>query len=167
LLALALVWELLTLDPVGVLSMALFIVLSFAYLLREEKLPNLFDALVALSALLNAFGFVFDLFDGPVLYDEVAHTVTIFSLSLAFFYLFYGNVVPRERTLATATAVFTLGVTLGSLWEIAEWTTGRVFDITVVFGLSDAITDLIANSVGALLAAFVVLAIHGRAKRPK
>ena len=33
-------------------------------------------------------------------------------------------------------------------------------------GLSDAITDLIANSVGALAAAFVALAIHGRAKRP-
>jgi hypothetical protein len=74
-LAFALVWGLLTLDPVGVLSMALFIILSFAYLLREEKLPNVFDALVALSALMNAFGFVFDLFDGPVLYDEVAHTV--------------------------------------------------------------------------------------------
>ena len=95
-LAFALVWELLTLDPVGVLSMALFIILSFAYLLREEKLPNVFDALVVLSALMNAFGFVFDLFDGPVLYDEVAHTVTIFSLGLAFFYLFYGNVVPAS-----------------------------------------------------------------------
>jgi hypothetical protein len=98
-LAFALVWELLTLDPVGVLSIALFIILSFAYLLREEKLPNVFDALVALSALMNAFGFVFDLFDlfdGQVLYDEVAHTVTIFSLSLAFFYLFYGNVVPAS-----------------------------------------------------------------------
>ena len=95
-LAFALVWGLLTLDPVGVLSMALFIILSFAYLLREEKLPNVFDALVVLSALMNAFGFVFDLFDGPVLYDEVAHTVTIFSLSLAYFYPFYGNVVPAS-----------------------------------------------------------------------
>ena len=65
-----------------------------------------------------------------------------------------------------ATAIFTLGVTLGSLWQIAEWTTGQVFSITVIFGLTDAITDLIANSVGALLAAFVVFAIHRRAKRP-
>ena len=87
-LALALVWELLTLDPVGVLSMAFFIALSFAYLLRDEQLPNVFDALVAFSALLNAFGFVFDLFDGPVLYDEVARTVTIFALTLAYFFLF-------------------------------------------------------------------------------
>ncbi|HEV2094521.1 MAG TPA: hypothetical protein VGR18_15280 [Rubrobacter sp.] len=164
-LALALVWELLTLDPVGVLSMAFFIALSFAYLLRDEKLPNVFDTLVALSALLNAFGFVFDLFDGPVLYDEVAHTFTIFALTLAFFFLFYRGLVPGGRTIAIGTAAFTFGVTAGSLWEIAEWTTGQVFGITVVFGLSDAITDLIANSVGALVAAFVVLAIHGRETR--
>lgn len=165
-LALALAWELLALDPVGVLSVAFFIVLSFAYLLRDEKLPNVFDALVAVSALLNAFGFVFDLFDGPVLYDEVAHTVTIFSLTLASFFLVYRDAVPTARALAMGTAVFTFGVTAGSLWEIAEWTTGQVFGITVVFGLSDAITDLIANSVGALAAAFVALAIDGRAKRP-
>lgn len=164
-LAVALAWELLTLDPVGVLSMAFFIALSFAYLLREEKLPNAFDALVALSALLNAFGFVFDLFDGPVLYDEVAHTVTIFSLTLAFFFLFYRDAVPSGRAIAMGTAVFTFGVTAGSLWEIAEWTTGQVFGITVVFGLLDAITDLIANSVGALVAAFVALAIRARETR--
>lgn len=55
-LALALVWELLTLDPVGVLSMAFFIALSFAYLLREEKLPNAFDALIAAFVALAIHG---------------------------------------------------------------------------------------------------------------
>lgn len=42
----------------------------------------------------------------------------------------------------------------GSLWLL----------ITVIFGLSYAITDLVANSVGAL-AAFVALAVHGRETR--
>lgn len=82
LLGLALVWELIASDVIGVLSIALFIALSFAYLLREERLPNIFDMLVALSALLNAFGFVFDLYRSVPLYDEVAHAVTIFSLRL-------------------------------------------------------------------------------------
>lgn len=126
-LAVALVWELLTLDPVGVLSMAFFIALSFAYLLRDEKLPNVFDALVALSALLNAFGFVFDLFDGPVLYDEVAHAVTIFALTLAFFFLFYRGAVPGGRALAMGTAVFTFGVTsrtTSNAVELPETMTG-------------------------------------------
>ncbi len=161
-LGLALLWELLSGDAVGALSTAIFIVLSFAYLLREEKLPNVFDMLVALSALLNAFGFVFDLYRGIPLYDEVAHAVTVFSLSLASLYLFYRDAIDPARRLAMATAIFTLGVTAGSLWEIAEWTTGYIFEANVVFGLSDAITDLIANSTGALVAAFAALAIRAR-----
>jgi VanZ family protein len=160
LLGLALVWELITWDPVGALSTALFIALSFVYLLREQRLPNLFDLLVALSALLNAFGFVFDLYRGIPLYDEVAHAVTVFSLSLASFYLFYRDAIPSGQKLAMGTSVFTLGVTGGSLWEVAEWTTGYVFGINVVFGLGDAMSDLVANSMGALLAAFVALAIR-------
>lgn len=161
-LGLALVWELIAADVIGTLSIALFIALSFAYLLREERLPSVFDILVALSALLNAFGFVFDLYRSVTLYDEVAHAVTIFSLTLAFFFLFYRNAVPSARALAMTTAVFTFGVTIGSLWETAEWTTGQIFGIEVVFGLSDAITDLMANSAGALAAALVALAISKR-----
>ena len=45
------------------------VALSFAYLLRDERLPN---ALVALSALLIAFGFAFDLFERLVLWDKLA-----------------------------------------------------------------------------------------------
>jgi len=164
-LGLALVWEVIAADVIGALSMALFITLSFAYLLREERLPNVFDMLVALSALLNAFGFVFDLYRSVTLYDEVAHAITIFSLTLAFFFLFYRNAVPNARALAMTTAVFTFGVTIGSLWETAEWTTGQIFSIEVVFGLSDAITDLMANSVGALAAALVALALRKRGGR--
>ncbi len=158
-LGLALVWELIAWDPVGALAIALFIALSFVYLLREERLPNLFDLLVALSALLNAFGFVFDLYRAVPLYDEVAHAITVFALSLASFYLFYRDEIPPGRALALGTAVFTLGVTAGSLWEVAEWTTGYVFAANVVFGLGDAMTDLVANSVGALAAAAVAVGI--------
>jgi len=165
LLGLALVWELISGDPVGALSIGLFIGLSFVYLLREERLPNLFDMLVALSALLNAFGFVFDLYRAVPLYDEVAHAVTVFSLTLASFYLFYRDAIPPAQRLAMATAVFTLGVTAGSLWEVAEWTTGYVFAINVVFGLGDAMSDLVANSVGALVAAIIALALRGRGTR--
>lgn len=113
LLAVAIVEQLVVGDAVGVLSLVLFFALSFAYLLREDRLPNLFDLLFALSALLNAFGFVFGLYREVMLYDEVAHAVTIFSLTLAFFFLFYRDAVPHLRTLAMVTAVFTFGVTTG------------------------------------------------------
>ena len=50
-LGLALVWELIAADVIGVLSIALFIALSFAYLLREERLPNMGALAAALVAL--------------------------------------------------------------------------------------------------------------------
>jgi VanZ family protein len=165
LLGLALAWLLLSGNVVGTLAVAVFLVLSFAYLLRDERLPNVFDLLFSLSALLNAFGFVFNLYRRIMLYDEAAHALTIFAVSLAFFFLFYRDTVPHQRAIAMATAVFTLGVTAGSLWEISEWATGRLFGVEVVYGLSDAITDLIANSLGALVAALVALAIRQRGGR--
>ncbi len=39
-LGLALIWEVIAGDPVGALTIAVFTVLSFAYLLRDEKLPT-------------------------------------------------------------------------------------------------------------------------------
>ncbi len=154
----ALVDQVLGGDWVGAVAMALFLALSFAYLLRDDRLPNVFDGLAALAALLNAMGFVFHYYRRIPLYDEVAHSITIFTFTLAFFYLVYGTEVPRRRWVM-AVAVFCFGVTLGSLWEISEWTTGRLTGSNVVFGLDDAITDLIANSVGALIAAVVALRI--------
>ncbi|CAN5260306.1 hypothetical protein BH24ACT19_BH24ACT19_18790 [soil metagenome] len=70
--------------------------------------------------------------------------------------------MPDRRTIALGTAIFTLGVTAGSLWGGAEWMTGQLFNIEVVYGLSDTMTALIANSIGALAAA---LAIHERGSR--
>lgn len=158
-LVVALAHQLLVGDWVGVLAMALFLGLSFAYLLRRERLPNLFDGLTALAALLNAVGFVFDLYQRVPLYDEAAHAVTIFALTLAFFYLVYREESPRSGWVM-AVAVFTFGVAIGTLWEIAEWVTGRALGTEVVYGLDDAITDLISNSVGALAAALVSLRVR-------
>ena len=46
---------------------------------------------------------------------------------------------------------------VGSLREVAEWSTRRILDTEVVYGLDDAITDLMANSLGALAAALAAL----------
>ncbi len=160
-LVVALVDQVLEGSWVGAFAMALFLALSFAYLLRDDRLPNVFDGLAALAALLNALGFVFHYYRRIPLYDEVAHSITVFTFTLAFFFLVYGTEVPRRR-FVMAVAVFCFGVTLGSLWEISEWTTGRIASSNVVFGLDDAITDLIANSLGALIAAVVALRIPQR-----
>ncbi len=158
-LGLSLVWLLLVGDWRAVLVVGVFLVLSFTYLLRSEPRPNAFDVLFALAALLGALGYVFDLFSEIVPYDELTHAFTTFAVSLAFYFLFYGGAEPRQSAVALGTSVFTLGVTVGAYWEIFEWLTGARF------GLADTISDLIVDSVGALVAAFVALMLRQRGQR--
>lgn len=126
-LGLALGWLLVTGQFVGFLVVGLFFALSFAYRLREDRLPNAFDLFVAVAALLNAFGFAFNFYTRLWLYDEAAHA-------------------------------FTFGMAAGALWELVEWTTGLILGVRVNSGLDDAMTDLLANGAGALVAALLALA---------
>ena len=157
---LALAWLLVTGQMIGVLIVGFFFALSFANRLCEDCLPNAFDLFVAVAALLNAFGFAFNFYTSLWLYDEAAHAFTVFSLTLASFFLLYRGRV-RERG-ALATAVFTFGVAAGAFWELLEWTAGLVLGVRVNSGLDDAMTDLLANGAGALAAALLALAVRGR-----
>jgi hypothetical protein len=137
-----------------------FLGLSFAYLLREERRPILFDLVFALAALLAAIGYTAGFLESVAYYDKVTHTFMTFSVSLAFFFLFYARSVPRRRAISLATSVFTLGFTVGALWEVFEWSTGIGGG-----GLSDTITDLIVDGGGALAAALVALTVRERGER--
>ena len=141
-------------DVTAALIVAVFLALSFAHLLRRDGRPTVFDALFALAALAGAMGYAFGLFDEIVPYDELTHAFTTFSVSLAFYFLFYGGAVPEQRAVALATSVFTLGVTVGAYWEIFEWFfVGK-------FTMADTIGDLLVDSAGALAAALVALALR-------
>ncbi|MGN6252259.1 MAG: hypothetical protein ACTHNS_10640 [Marmoricola sp.] len=157
-------------DGLGAAALGLFTVLSFVYVLADDDLPSVFDLLVALAALLNAFGFVFHLYKRIPYYDNLAHATTIFTLSLAFYFLIYRDSQARERRWVMALSVFTFGAALGELWEIVEWSAESILDTNVVFGLIDTETDLITNSTAALVAAVVGVVVrstvHGRARRP-
>src|SRR3712207_7178467 len=63
---------------------------------------------------------LFRSFGEIVPYDELTHAFTTFSVSLAFYFLFYAGAVPGQRAVALATSVFTLGVTVGAYWEILD-----------------------------------------------
>ena len=141
-------------DITAALIVAVFLVLSFAHLLRSERRPALFDVVFALAALAGALGYAFDLFGEIVPYDELTHAFTTFSVSLAFYFLFYGGAVPERRAVALGSSVFTLGVTVGAYWEIFEWFfVGK-------YTLADTISDLLVDSGGALAAALVALVLR-------
>ena len=146
-------------DITAALIVAVFFALSFAHLLRSERRPALFDLVFALAALAGALGYVFDLFGEIVPYDELTHAFTTFSVSLAFYFLFYGGAVPERRAIALGSSVFTLGVTVGAYWEIFEWFfVGK-------YTMADTISDLLVDSAGALVAALVALVLRRRGDR--
>jgi hypothetical protein len=146
-------------DITAALIVAVFFALSFAHLLRSERRPALFDVVFALAALAGALGYAFDLFGAIVPYDELTHAFTTFSVSLAFYFLFYGGAVPERRAVALGSSVFTLGVTVGAYWEIFEWFfVGK-------YTMADTISDLLVDSTGALAPALVALVLRRRGDR--
>jgi hypothetical protein len=155
---LSVVWLLVQGKATAAAIIVVFFVLSFASRLHKEPGPHLFDIVFALAALLDALGFIFGFLDRGVPYDRPIHAFTTFSVSLAFF-LFYRDAMPGQGALAWATSVFTLGVTVGALWEIFEWL--YITEYTMV----DTIGDLIADSIGASVAASVALILHWRGHR--
>ncbi|MBD0263855.1 MAG: hypothetical protein ICV78_14335, partial [Tolypothrix sp. Co-bin9] len=65
------------------LALALFLIASFIFVVRDDKLPTLFDFFFVLAALLNATGWVWGLFGMPGPYDEIVHAYTTFAITLA------------------------------------------------------------------------------------
>ena len=135
----------------------LFFGLSFAYLLRDERRPILFDLVFALSALLAAIGYTAGFLESVTYYDKVTHTFMTFSVSLAFFFLFYAGSVPQRRAISLATSVFTLGFTIGALWEIFEWRSDAWFGTTLSEDNDDTNGDLVRDTLGSLAGAALLV----------
>ncbi len=80
---------------------------------------------VAVAVLANALGFAFNLYDRLWWYDEASHGYATFAYTLVAVALFaYGAVLTRARQhrLLFILAVGAIGLAMGTLWEVAEWT---------------------------------------------
>ncbi|MGG6265579.1 hypothetical protein ACQ4M3_06185 [Leptolyngbya sp. AN03gr2] len=141
------------------LTLALFLGASLIFVVQDDKLPTLFDFLFVLAALLNAAGWVWGLFNAPGLYDEIVHAYTIFALTLAFSFLVYRPMLTifRQHTILYLVTIVSFGIALGALWEVAEWSAEKILSTQVIPGLDDTIVDLIMDTLGAVLAAFLSL----------
>jgi hypothetical protein len=141
------------------LGLALFLVISFVFVIRDDKLPTLFDFLFVLAALLNATGWVWDLFAMPGPYDEIVHAYTTFAITLALSFLVYGPMLNifRNHTLLYLVTVTSFGIAIGALWEVTEWSAGKILNTQVIESLDDTIIDLVMDSLGAGLAALISL----------
>ncbi|MBD2292567.1 hypothetical protein H6G06_03470 [Anabaena sphaerica FACHB-251] len=141
------------------LGLAFFLVVSFVFVIRDSKLPTLFDFLFVLAALLNATGWVWDLFGMPGPYDEIVHAYTTFAITLALSFLVYGSMLNifRNHTLLYLVTIASFGIAIGALWEVTEWSAGKILNTQVIESLDDTIIDLVMDTLGAGLAALISL----------
>lgn len=152
-LALAVVIEMTQGNWKGVMALAAFLVASFAFALRDEQMPTIFNFLFVLAALLNAVGWVGQLFDTPSLYVAINHAFTNFSITLTVSFLLYNSIMAtfyNQRLLYILT-IACFGIAVGAVWEILEWF------VQVDSSLNDTIIDLLMDSVAAFVAALVSL----------
>ncbi|MEA5602334.1 hypothetical protein [Nostoc sp. UHCC 0252] len=141
------------------LGLAVFLVISFIFVIRDDKLPTLFDFLFVLAALLNATGWVWNLFGMPGPYDEIVHAYTTSAITLALSFLVYGSMLNifRNHTLLYLVTITSFGIAIGALWEVIEWSAGKILSTQVIESLDDTIIDLVMDTLGAGLAALISL----------
>ncbi|HEY9880052.1 MAG TPA: hypothetical protein V6D29_16475 [Leptolyngbyaceae cyanobacterium] len=141
------------------IALGLFLAASLIFVIRDDKLPTLFDLLFVLAALANAGGWVWGWFYLPGPYDEVVHAFTTFAISLALSFLVYRSMLPifREHTLLYLLTIASFGIAIGALWEVAEWSAGKILATEIIGSLEDTIVDLVMDSLGAGLAALLSL----------
>ena len=150
----------------GALTLAGFLVAALVFVTREDRLPPVFDFLFVVAALVNAAGWVWNLFERPGPYDEIAHAYTTFAITLALGLLAYGSLFGsfRAHRWLFMLVIASFGIAVGALWEVAEWSADKLLPADVVSGLDDTIVDLIVDSLGALVAGAVAVWALGKTR---
>ena len=114
---------------------------------------------LTIAILVNAAGYLMDLYDRFWWFDDAIHTYTSFALSLLLALLLYGRVLTgaRMHSVLFVLAVAVLGGGIGALWEIAEWGYDQLVPENAILGKTDTVIDMILDTMGSLAAGLVSL----------
>ena len=117
--------------------------------------------MLIIALVVNAAGFFLNWYDQFAWFDKVDHGFTTFALTLYLGFVLVGKVLTgsqRHRVLFVL-VVASLGLAVGTLWEFAEWAYDEVVPGDNIKGKFDTITDLMMDTLGALLAGVACLGL--------
>lgn len=119
---------------------------------------------VFIALLASLAGSLWNLYERIWWFDEVLHTFTAFTLTLLLAVFLYGAVLQgaRTRPILFVLTVAGLGLAVGALWEIAEWTYDQLVAGNAILGKRDTIIDMGVDAIGAVIAGVVSLGIIKR-----
>jgi hypothetical protein len=152
-------------DTGGALALGLAALL--ALLARVVNLPRLYDLGFVLVLTLHAGGEALGWYDSWEWFDRAVHVV-LPCLVAPVLYLGLARLEvlpdPRDDTHARhytgmAIVTFCLGMAVGGLWEIVEFTSDGLLSTALSEGNSDTVGDLVADAVGSLLGALLLVAL--------
>jgi hypothetical protein len=148
-----------------VATLAAFMVISIVFVVREHKMPHLFDTIFVIAALINAGGWTWNLYNQPGPYDEIAHFFTMFAIALAAGFLLYDELMAGfyDHRVMFVVTITCMGIAIGALWEVVEWLADYVTPMQIVSGQVDTMTDILLDAAGSLSAA--LLNLHGLNER--
>ena len=135
--------------------------LGFAVLVaaRLADLPRVYDLALIVAMTFTQVGEAVGLYDAVGWYDRVVHVVVpMLTSQVIYLCLARLDVLPDPRQETTRhhevgmfLVVFALGLAVGALWEIFEYTSDGVFGSELSEGNTDTVGDLIADTTGSLL----------------
>ncbi len=114
-------------------------------------------ALLALAA--NIAGYAFDLYTKFWWFDRVLHAGTIFAITVWLGVGLFANGLRITTPVLSFVLLASVGIALGSIWEVAEWQFNKIVPQDVIKGKDDTVKDIIMDTVGSLLAAGVAMAL--------
>jgi hypothetical protein len=125
---------------------------------RAIDLPRLYDLGFTLAMILTGWGEALGLYDAWKPYDNVVHfIVPMLTSQVAYIALARIEVLPDLRDEFSPrhlTGIFVitaaLGIAIGGVWELFEWTSDELFGSNLSMGNDDTVTDLACDTAGAL-----------------
>lgn len=147
-------------------ALALGLAAALALLARVVNLPRPYDLGFVLVLTLHAAGEALGWYDSLEWFDRAVHVV-LPCLVAPVVYIGLARLEvlpdPRDEThgrhyTGMAIVTFCLGMAVGGLWEIVEFTSDGVLDTALSEGNSDTVGDLVADALGSLLGALLLVA---------
>ncbi len=145
-LAVAIVIAVVNANWFGAVLLAIFLIASLVFVIAEQRLPSLFNLLFVAAAVMNAAGWVWNLYGKIIGYDEFTHFFTSFAITLSLGFLVFDAVKEhfRDHPRHFVLVIASFGITLGAFWEIFEW--------AALKQLPNPVVDMIMDSLGAVTA---------------
>lgn len=132
--------------------LALILTIVSICLLLKHVFPSVLNFILITMLFVNAAGWTLNLYDLFAPFDKGVHFFTIFALTLLAGYVAQEQLHEiKQARIAFIILVACVGISIGAFWEMVEYTAGKYFFSNPVKGVEDTITDLMADSIGAVL----------------